>query len=102
MTQKLKVNDILDKEFHVDFKGYNALEVDQFLDLVIQDYETFESIIREQKQLLDRYEKTLADQKRMLLEYESQSRAEKVVEPQPSYVDLIRRVSKLEDAIFKK
>ena len=40
----LDIQTILDKEFNIDFKGYNASEVDAFLDLVIQDYETYQSI----------------------------------------------------------
>ena len=39
----------VEKEFHVDFKGYNAVEVDQFLDLVLEDYQNFENTINEQK-----------------------------------------------------
>lgn len=30
---------IVSKEFKVDFKGYNADEVDHFLDQVVKDYE---------------------------------------------------------------
>ena len=33
---------IVDKEFDIDFKGYNPDQVDQLLDLVIQDYQTYE------------------------------------------------------------
>ena len=32
---ELTVKEILDKQFNVDFKGYSAKEVDEFLDLVI-------------------------------------------------------------------
>lgn len=102
MTQKLTTQDILEKEFHIDFKGYNPLEVDQFLDEVMQDYELFERIISEQKELLDKYEETLTKQKLMLAEYEGKKRAVQDVQPQASYVDLIRRVSKLEEAVFKR
>ena len=36
---------IVDKEFKVDFKGYNAEEVDHFLDLVVKDYEAFAAML---------------------------------------------------------
>nr|APO28574.1 DivI1A_domain: DivIVA [uncultured bacterium] len=38
MENKLNLDPqtILDKEFHVDFKGYSPAEVDEFLDSVIQ------------------------------------------------------------------
>lgn len=103
MTQKLSIQMILDKEFHIDFKGYNAKEVDEFLDNVMRDYEAFEAIIHEQRELLDRYEETLSNQKRIILDYEGKSRATKDAPPQHvSYVDLLKRVSKLEDEVFSK
>ena len=30
---KLKVEDVLNKQFNIDFKGYSSVEVDEFLDL---------------------------------------------------------------------
>ena len=36
---KLKVEDVLNKQFNIDFKGYSSVEVDEFLDLVINDYQ---------------------------------------------------------------
>lgn len=33
---------IIAKEFKVDFKGYNAEEVDHFLDMVVNDYEALQ------------------------------------------------------------
>ena len=35
---ELTVKEILDKQFNVDFKGYNAKEVDEFLDLISSEY----------------------------------------------------------------
>ena len=39
MAKKLNldVQTIFDKQFHVDFKGYNPEEVDSFMDLMIQE-----------------------------------------------------------------
>ena len=37
---------ILEKDFKIDTRGYRLKEVDQFLDLVIADYEHFYAIIR--------------------------------------------------------
>ena len=39
---KLKVEDVLNKQFNIDFKGYSSVEVDEFLDLVINDYQEYE------------------------------------------------------------
>ena len=38
MKTNLTTEKILDKKFEKDVKGYNALEVDKFLDLIIADY----------------------------------------------------------------
>ena len=32
---KLTVEDVLEKQFNIDFKGYASGEVDEFLDLII-------------------------------------------------------------------
>ena len=41
----LSSKDILEKEFKIDTRGYRLKEVDQFLDVVIEDYENFLNII---------------------------------------------------------
>ena len=42
---KLMPQDILEKNFKIDTRGYRLKEVDQFLDDIISDYEQFLSII---------------------------------------------------------
>ena len=37
----LSSNDILDKEFKVDTRGYRPQEVDKYLDVIIRDYDEF-------------------------------------------------------------
>ncbi|CAM3575031.1 DivIVA domain-containing protein [Erysipelothrix sp. HDW6B] len=102
MTQKLTQDMILNKEFHVDFKGYSALEVDQFLDDVLNDYAMFETLLKEQHERLMKYEESLAQQRKMLLEYEGKSRAQGDITPnQYSHVDVLKRISKLEAAVFE-
>ena len=41
----LMPQDILEKEFKIDTRGYRLREVDQFLDTIIGDYEQFLNII---------------------------------------------------------
>ncbi|NLW15759.1 MAG: DivIVA domain-containing protein [Erysipelothrix sp.] len=102
MNQKLTAEEILETEFKIDFNGYNALEVDSFLDKVLQDYAAFEKQITEQLELLERYETTLEKQKRIIQEFHNAERVSKDVEPLPSYVDLLRRIAKLEAAVFSE
>ena len=42
----LTPQEILDKEFKVDARGYRPQEVDKYLDMVIRDYTEFISIIK--------------------------------------------------------
>lgn len=44
-TIRLTKNDILHKEFKTGFHGYQQEEVDQFLDIVISDYDVFNAEI---------------------------------------------------------
>ena len=39
----LTPQDILEKDFKIDTRGYRLKEVDQFLDLIIQDYSVTDS-----------------------------------------------------------
>ena len=42
----LTTQDILDKEFKIDARGYRPQEVDKFLDMVMRDYSEFMNIIK--------------------------------------------------------
>lgn len=42
---KLSIQDIYNKKFEKDVKGYNPDEVDAFLDLIIQDYDAYEKAL---------------------------------------------------------
>ena len=41
----LKPQDILEKEFKIDARGYRLQEVDKFLDIVIHDYNEYNSVV---------------------------------------------------------
>ena len=45
----LTPQDIFEKEFKIDTRGYRLQEVDKFLDQVIKDYVEFANIIKELK-----------------------------------------------------
>ena len=50
----LTPQEILDKEFKVDARGYRPQEVDKYLDMVIRDYTEFISIIKnKEKEIKD-------------------------------------------------
>ena len=42
----LTPQDILEKDFNVDARGYRPQEVDKFLDIIIKDYSEYNNIIK--------------------------------------------------------
>ena len=106
MAKKLNldVQTIFDKQFHVDFKGYNPEEVDSFIDLMIQDYQTFQEIIEELNQKNEETERNNASLRAKLIELEGTLRSKesemKTNVLGASNVDLIKRISRLEETVL--
>ena len=99
---KLRPQDILEKNFKTDMRGYNAKEVDQFLDDIINDYEQFLEIInsleKEKANLLTEImnlKQELRNSK-LSIEVASNSRSNGEV----TNVDIIRRLSQLEKMVY--
>ena len=94
--------EIFEKEFKIDAKGYRLQEVDKFLDIIIHDYNEFNSIIKElaikNNKLLEENE----DLKTEIRNLKSDMEAIKYSEKEITNVDLIRRVSQLEKIILGK
>ena len=88
----LTMQDILEKEFKIDARGYRLQEVDKFLDIIIKDYNEYNNIIR----ALD---KALKNEVRNL---KSSIEAAKIGDKEITNVDLLRRVSQLEKIILGK
>lgn len=102
----LDIQTILDKEFNIDFKGYDATEVDNFLDLIIQDYQTYQEITTELNEKIGELERTNASLRAKLIEVEGRTRA---LEANPSpqttgqgSVDILKRLSRLEEEVFEQ
>lgn len=98
----LSSQEILEKEFKIDARGYRLQEVDKFLDIVIRDYNEYNNIIREiatQNNKLSSENEQLRQEVRNL---KSNLEALKYSEKEVTNVDLIRRVSQLEKIIFGK
>ena len=97
----LTPRDILEKEFKIDTRGYRLKEVDQFLDIVIGDYEQFYEII-------NGLEKEKADYLAEIMKLKQELRNSKLsVEVANSNsmgevtnVDIIRRLSQLEKQVY--
>ena len=97
----LTPQDILEKEFKVDARGYRAQEVDKFLDMIIKDYTEYNNIIKNLKGQIndltsDNY--TLKQEIRALKEkLETQ---EDSSNKQVTNIDLLKRISNLEKIVY--
>lgn len=98
----LNVQEILDKEFHVDIKGYNANEVDAFLDLVIVDYQSYDELNAYALENLKKYEEENRKLRLRIRELETQLSSKEAVANVPvDNLDILKRLSRLEKAVFK-
>lgn len=94
--------DILDKDFKIDTRGYRLKEVDQFLDVIISDYEKFLEIInnleKEKAELLGEIMNLKQELRNSKLNMEvvSNSRSNGEV----TNVDIMRRLSQLEKMVY--
>lgn len=98
----LSIQDILDKEFKIDARGYRLQEVDKFLDTIIGDYNEYNNIIKE----LDKDRARLVSEnqtlKQEIRDLKSNIEAVKYSEKEITNVDLLRRISQLEKIVLGK
>lgn len=99
----LTVQEILDKQFNVDFKGYSANEVDAFLDVVLEDYQIYEENIEVLKSEIESLKAEIDYLAKEKLELESKQRVIDLSNTTSySSVDLLKRVARLEEEVYKK
>ena len=96
----LTMQNILEKEFKVDARGYRMQEVDQFLDIVIRDYNEYNNIIRELLNSRKALESENAELKQEVRDLKSTIDTLKSGEKEITNVDLLRRISQLEKIIL--
>lgn len=92
MEIKLTSDYILEKDFKKSMKGYNVDEVDQFLDMIREDYDTFNEKIAQ----LERENAQLKQ------DLESSSRRTQAAPQQANSTnfDILKRLSNLEKHVF--
>lgn len=97
----LTPQEILDKDFKVDTRGYRPQEVDKYLDVVISDYTKFISIIKkieiEKRELVDENLKLKQELR------ETKDRVEvlkNTSNKELTNIDMLRRISTLEKIVF--
>ena len=99
----LTPQDILEKEFKVDARGYRPQEVDKFLDMVIKDYTEYNSILRKldkENGVLNEENNRLRTEIRKLRELQDAATSDsgKTV----NNIDLLKRISQLEKIVYGK
>lgn len=98
----LTTQDILDKEFKIDARGYRPQEVDKFLDMVMRDYTEFMNIIKklekENRVLTSDYNKLKSEYRKLRdnIDYAQDSNNG------GTNLDLLRRLSNLEKIVYGK
>ncbi|WLR53038.1 cell division regulator GpsB [Bacillus tianshenii] len=90
---RLSAREILEKDFKTALKGYNPDEVDQFLDIIIKDYETFYQEIETLQQENVRLKKQVEEAQ------QSQSTSQRPSSNSTNY-DILKRLSNLEKHVF--
>ena len=99
---QLSSAEIFEKEFKIDARGYRLQEVDKFLDVIIHDYNEFNSLIKElaikNNKLLEENEELKTEIRNLKSDMEALKYSEKEI----TNVDLLRRVSQLEKIILGK
>ena len=94
MDIKLTADYILEKEFKKSMKGYNVDEVDQFLDIIREDYDAFATKIA-----------ALEEENARLKQEMSNTSRKSPVTPPPTGTsntnfDILKRLSNLEKHVF--
>lgn len=99
----LTPQDILEKDFKIDTRGYRLKEVDQFLDTIIGDYEQFFNIIkeneREKEELLEQIMSLKQEIRNLKMSLEI---AKETDSKEVTNVDVMRRLSQLEKIVYGK
>ncbi len=101
----LTTQDILEKEFKIDARGYRPQEVDKFLDMVIRDYTEYNSIIKKLENDLKDLAEDNSKLKKEIRSLNEQLEISKNSENNThalTNVDLLKRISQLEKVVFGK
>ena len=101
----LTPQDILDKEFKIDARGYRPQEVDKFLDQIMGDYNEFITMIKDYRRevgyLTEENNKLKNELRRLRSSIETAESASQQGN-NVSNIDLLRRLSQLETVVYGK
>jgi len=98
---KLSAELIYKKEFNIEFKGYSILEVDTMLDEIITDYQIFQNQINAQLSMIDSLQRSNSALQNKIIELQGRLDAASSENP-VQQTDILRRLAKLEQEVYKK
>lgn len=100
----LSPEEIYEKEFKIDARGYRPQEVDNFLDIIIKDYAEFKRIVRGYEKEYQRLSSENANLKAQLRQLQTELETKESDEENGavSNLDLLRRISQLEKFVYGK
>ncbi len=101
----LTPQDILEKDFKVDARGYRPEEVDKYLDMIIRDYnELLNEIKTKEKELRELMnDNSILKKEIRYLKEQLETKSEiDVASRMPNNIDLLKRISNLEKIVYGK
>ena len=97
--------DIFDQDFKREVRGYSKAEVDEFLDDVIKDYETYAALVKELREEINVLKEQVSNQATATPSAPSQPAQPTIEMPQmgtATNFDILKRLSRLEKEVFGK
>ena len=100
----LTPEEIYNKEFRYDTKGYNPKEVDRFLDLIIEDYQNFNKTIvdlqKEREEQIEVILKLKQEIRDLKTSVEISKASLNYTEGGAGSVDVLKRLAQLEKIVY--
>lgn len=97
--------DIYDQDFNREVRGFSKVEVNEFLDDVIKDYETYAALVKELREENARLREELAKQAQAVPKEASVAGSTGQEFPQVTTAtnfDILKRLNRLEKEVFGK
>jgi DivIVA domain-containing protein len=101
----LTPQDILNKEFKIDTRGFRLKEVDQFLDIIIGDYEEFYKILKENEKEKEELLEEIMNLKQEIRNLKTNieiAKSGSSERKEVTNVDIMKRLSQLEKIVYGK
>ena len=101
----LTPQDILNKEFKIDTRGFRLKEVDQFLDVIIGDYEEFYKILKENEKEKEELLEEIMNLKQEIRNLKTNieiAKSGSTERREVTNLDIMKRLSQLEKIVYGK